>query len=378
MAFPLRVPPIPKPKVSPDLGVPNIPSARINPIDGGVKLNSSGSVGGYVPANGSLPTKTYSGSPTIADPNGVITPAEAIVGIRNIYQDEGDNGAIPQRGDIISLLFNGDLAARYLIRKTSDGAASPETLYVPNIQIRGETFSCYAYSLTATSAGDIIDAVKDYLATTGSDGSGSNPNDTDILPDTQGPDFTITVDGTYTIGEDNVLTPSSTASVGVKGGTLVWGSRTGEEATVAQFSPVSESFGSDPSEVIFAYYVDVTFDLNSDGTASSASAQIIKREAGATADSLVQESQVTYNTLQTQAYKSYLIGTVSLMRKGDRRAYRISQALSGKVRTFSGVTNNGSTVVGVNTDAGFKKIILNINGTPFETIIITGSLKEVT
>jgi hypothetical protein len=226
----------------------------------------------------------------------------------------------------------------------------------------------------STSVGDISSAITSYLGTSGSGGPGSNPNDIDIEPQSGEP-FAITVDGNggYSADGQNVLTANNTVSVGVNAGTVQIDSDI-TAVTATAFTPANLSFGSDGSAKIFAFYLKIVITMSGTPSSPSAASATIVRQEVSTEVGLTAVSETTFNAAGTEATQHRLIGTVALLRKGNRRATRINQVLTGNQKTFSDSTNNGSTSSGINTNAGLKEFIVCVNGIAFKTSMITGPL----
>lgn len=372
----IPVPPIPRPKVSPSEFVDGIRIPQIQPQDfyGGETTVQVPEI--FVPGSDGIKVTRVMVNNSTAVSGDAITNSESITAIRAAFEGTSP-GTIPQDGDFITLIKNGtsELVGRFILKNQNDSAS--DTLTVPFSGIRGQSITMYAINILSTSVGDITDAITSYLGTSGSGGPGSNPNDIDIEPQSSEP-FAITVDGNggYLADGQNVLTPSSTVSVGVNEGTVQIDSNI-PAVTATGFTPASLSFGSgagNGSAKIFAFYLKIAITMSgTPKSPSAASATIVRQEVSAEVG-LTVESETTFNATNTVATKHRLIGTVALLRKGNRRATRINQVLTGNQKTFSDSTNNGSTSSGINTNAGLKEFIVCVNGIAFKTSMITGPL----
>jgi hypothetical protein len=369
----IPVPPIPRPKVSPSEFVDGIRIPQIQPQDfyGGETTVQVPEI--FVPgSDGIKVTRVMVNSSTAVSGN-AITNSEAITAIRAAFEGTSPD-TIPQDGDFITLIKNGtsELVGRFILKNQNDSAS--DTLTVPFSGIRGQSITMYAINILSTSVGDISSAITSYLGTSGSGGPGSNPNDIDIEPQSGEP-FAITVDGNggYSADGQNVLTANNTVSVGVNAGTVQIDSDI-TAVTATAFTPANLSFGSDGSAKIFAFYLKIVITMSGTPSSPSAASATIVRQEVSTEVGLTAVSETTFNAAGTEATQHRLIGTVALLRKGNRRATRINQVLTGNQKTFSDSTNNGSTSSGINTNAGLKEFIVCVNGIAFKTSMITGPL----
>jgi hypothetical protein len=369
----IPVPPIPRPKVAPSEFVDGIRIPQIQPQDfyGGETTVQVPEI--FVPgSDGIKVTRVMVNSSTAVSGN-AITNSEAITAIRAAFEGTSPD-TIPQDGDFITLIKNGtsELVGRFILKNQNDSAS--DTLTVPFSGIRGQSITMYAINILSTSVGDISSAITSYLGTSGSGGPGSNPNDIDIEPQSGEP-FAITVDGNggYSADGQNVLTANNTVSVGVNAGTVQIDSDI-TAVTATAFTPANLSFGSDGSAKIFAFYLKIVITMSGTPSSPSAASATIVRQEVSTEVGLTAVSETTFNAAGTEATQHRLIGTVALLRKGNRRATRINQVLTGNQKTFSDSTNNGSTSSGINTNAGLKEFIVCVNGIAFKTSMITGPL----
>jgi len=365
----IPVPPIPRPKVAPSEFVDGIRIPQIQSQDfyGGETTVQVPEI--FVPGSDGIKVTRVMVNSSTAVSGDAITNSESITAIRAAFEGTSP-GTIPQDGDFITLIKNGtsELVGRFILKNQNDSAS--DTLTVPFSGIRGQSITMYAINILSTSVGDITDAITSYLGTSGSGGPGSNPNDTDIEPQSSEP-FAITVDGNggYLADGQNVLTPNSTVSVGVNEGTVQIDSDI-PAVTATGFTPASLSFGSgagNGSAKIFAFYLRIAITMSGTPSSPSAvSATIIRSQTR------LNEEITTYNSTNTVATRHIFIGSVALMRKGNRRMTRINQVLTGNATTLA--TNNGSTSSGINTNAGLKEFIVCVNGIAFKTSMITGPL----
>jgi hypothetical protein len=369
----IPVPPIPRPKVSPSEFVDGIRIPQIQPQDfyGGETTVQVPEI--FVPGSDGIKVTRVMVNSSTAVSGDAITNSEAITAIRAAFEGTSP-GTIPQDGDFITLIKNGtsELVGRFILKNQNDSAS--DTLTVPFSGIRGQSITMYAINILSTSVGDISSAITSYLGTSGSGGPGSNPNDIDIEPQSGEP-FAITVDGNggYSADGQNVLTANNTVSVGVNAGTVQIDSDI-TAVTATAFTPANLSFGSDGSAKIFAFYLKIVITMSGTPSSPSAASATIVRQEVSTEVGLTAVSETTFNAAGTEATQHRLIGTVALLRKGNRRATRINQVLTGNQKTFSDSTNNGSTSSGINTNAGLKEFIVCVNGIAFKTSMITGPL----
>jgi hypothetical protein len=362
----IPVPPIPRPKVSPSEFVDGIRIPQIQPQDfyGGETTVQVPEI--FVPgSDGIKVTRVMVNSSTAVSGN-AITNSEAITAIRAAFEGTSPD-TIPQDGDFITLIKNGtsELVGRFILKNQNDSAS--DTLTVPFSGIRGQSITMYAINILSTSVGDITDAITSYLGTSGSGGPGSNPNDIDIEPQSSEP-FAITVDGNggYLADGLNVLTPNSTVSVGVNEGTVQIDSDI-TAVTATAFTPANLSFSSSDGTRYFGFYIRIAITMSGTPKSPSAvSATIIRTQTK------LNEGITTYNSTNTVATQHIFIGSVALMRKGNRRMTRINQVLTGNATTLA--TDNGSISSGINTNAGLKEFIVCVNGIAFKTSMITGPL----
>ena len=127
--FPVNLPPIPTPKVSPDEGIPSIPSASI----GQVAVSGSSSTNEIVVPHGEniqqgqsgYIFRQFSGTMSVADSGGNATVTEFRNGIEGIYNNLPSTFSGSARyGDIITLVnsVGGAFQGRFLRYRSSQVA----------------------------------------------------------------------------------------------------------------------------------------------------------------------------------------------------------------------------------------------------------------
>ena len=274
----------------------------------------------------------------------------------------------PRKGDLITLrVASGTrLVARFWILE-NDTAASNATVA---FTIGSDTY--YALNISYAPLEQIIGAFQDYLA---GPGSGEDPDGRDLDPESTAP-FSISVNGIYDTDPNGFLIPpSGNPSISVVGGTV----QVTDDITATATSPAPITiYGFPPSDNLKVYihiYLKVTVSLlGPQGTSSSATAVIEHRSvstpgvAAVSADSFVGTNKIT----------CYTIGVVTLARKGNRRFARITQSFAGDLELHPEGTGSSTPVSGVNLATDVRRVILTINGEPYNTYILTGPLVAVT
>ena len=317
-----------------------------NPITGG--------------GSGGISLRQFTGSISVSDAGGEPTTAEYQSALSNVYSSSNP----PQFGDLVSLQISGGtrLVARFWILN-NDNVATTATI---GFTVDGVSY--VGLNLNYTSVEGLINGIQDYFA--GPNG-GQDPDGRDVFPTAVAP-FAISVDGIYSTDAGGFLSPSDTASIRSESGDLQIKDGVSDSANGVD---VSKSFSSGDGVRIFAIYLKavVTF---SNGTVSGVTATQELRETGTT--NLTPVTDMDFNSAGTEGTKYWLVGTVELAKSGRRRFVRITQTMAGDVKSHAESTGTGSTVTGVDTDAGLREIRLCVNGDPYRTFILTGPLYEIT
>lgn len=328
--------------------------------------------------------RTIKGTVTVASTAGNATAAELQTGIQNAYANSTVNAA-PMFGDIITLTnaSGGALVGRFIVILEDDDAPGEATITFTS---GGKTR--FALNLTSTTAAGLTDAFDQYVGTF--DESAKEPNDADLDAEEEGKGsspFQISISNTYeTVLAGGVLQiGSATPTVTVKAGTLT--PMTGLNATISSDGTHSMSAPADGDPKYVHIYAE--FRINFTGGVGGRIANSVSNEQFVFEDSETQnfsEGGEFSATGSTYTHRTH-IGSVGLVRRGNRRFARIVQKRSGNI---IGIQNFNSTSAGTaasassnvssddETRAGLREVTICKNGIPFGTFILTGPLFEVT
>ena len=309
---------------------------------------------------GGLSVRQFTGSITVADANGDPTTAEYQTALANVYSASN----LPQFGDLVSLqIFGGTrLVARFWILNNDNVATNATVAFV----VDGTTY--VGLNLNYASVEGLIGGIQNYFA--GPNG-GQDPDGRDVFPTVVAP-FGISVDGIYNTDPEGFLTPSDTVTISTDNGDLEVKDNVSDTATGLSSS---QSFTGSDGVKVFAIYLKAVVSFSNGTVSSVVATQEIR---ATTTTNLTSVTEMDFNSAGTQGTKYWLIGTVELARSGDRRFVRITQTLIGNVKSHAESTNTGSTVSGVDTDAGLREVTICVNGEPYKTFVLTGPLYQIT
>ena len=216
--YPITLKPIPKPRVSPSLGIPDIPEAGIlqagsfgeSSINSGVPSVPNVAQTGFIFGQ-------HSGTISIAQPLNGATTAEIQTALQNIY------GSIPPKyGDVITLINSsgGAFDSRWIVFPNDDSAPSNATVAFTSSQ---SDITWYAYNFSTTSLSGITDAINQALGQF--DDTGTIARDDDINEEIVGntdATFQISITNIYDVDEDTgaLEIGSTKPNVSVAGGTI--------------------------------------------------------------------------------------------------------------------------------------------------------------
>lgn len=372
----IYLPAIPLPRMSPDLGVVDIPSAPIP--QSGAMGESSFDCPDLLPIqqgqNGFI-FGQISKSISIADPLNGATTAEYQSALASIYATRK-----PKYGDIITFITTGSaFDSRFIVFPEDDGAPSNAT-----IAFTSSSGTWYAYNFSATSISSITDAIDQALGQF--DQSGTVPRDDDIDEEVAGDidaDFQISISNLYSVDpETNVLEIGGSPNVVVNSGTV-------EPMQGLTFSvPQASNSTLVPSEGTTDFlHVYVKYIINFTGNQGSRVANTITNGEVVFFDSTTDAYKEggSFNASQTEYTHFTYIGNVRVTRRGNRRFAKITQVRSGQI---NGIQNFNTKQSGTTTDSdgnnvasktksGLREVILCINGKPYSTFIITSALFEI-
>jgi len=372
----IYLPAIPLPRMSPDLGVVDIPSAPIP--QSGAMGESSFDCPDLLPIqqgqNGFI-FGQISKSISIADPLNGATTAEYQSALASIYATRK-----PKYGDIITFITTGSaFDSRFIVFPEDDGAPSNAT-----IAFTSSSGTWYAYNFSASSLSGITDAINQALGQF--DQSGTVPRDDDIDEEVAGDidaDFQISISNLYSVDpETNVLEIGGSPNVVVNSGTV-------EPMQGLTFSvPQASNSTLVPSEGTTDFlHVYVKYTINFTGNQGSRVANTITNGEVVFFDSTTDAYKEggSFNASQTEYTHFTYIGNVRVTRRGNRRFAKITQVRSGQI---NGIQNFNTKQSGTTTDSdgnnvasktksGLREVILCINGKPYSTFIITSALFEI-
>lgn len=376
--FPINLPPIPKPKVSPDEGIPSIPSARVGQV---AVSGNSGTNEVVIPSAENLVQtqsgyifRQFSGTMTVADSNGNATVAEFRTGIEDIYSNLPSTYSGKARyGDILTLVNSsgGAFQGRFLVVLENDNAPNEATI---QFSANGKTW--YALNISSTSVAGITDALDQFFTIADTD---EKANAFDLIAEldnaTNG--FSISVDGYYNTSSEGFISPNSSANVAVKGGEVEYNDNI---SLTTQGDSKSFSFPANRKKKTIVVYLEYTINFSSStGLATSGGTLQIKFAENATVPS--SDPPMVFSSNNTVGTKKMLVGTVELATSGDRRYVRITQSMQGAVvQQQSGSSGGGSSTSDPNldTDSGVRMLTICINGNPYKTAFFTGPIVEAT
>ena len=372
----IYLPAIPLPRMSPDLGVVDIPSAPIP--QSGAMGESSFDCPDLLPIqqgqNGFI-FGQISKSISIADPLNGATTAEYQSALASIYATRK-----PKYGDIITFITTGSaFDSRFIVFPEDDGAPSNAT-----IAFTSSSGTWYAYNFSASSLSGITDAINQALGQF--DQSGTVPRDDDIDEEVAGDidaDFQISISNLYSVDpETNVLEIGGSPNVVVNSGTV-------EPMQGLTFSvPQASNSTLVPSEGTTDFlHVYVKYIINFTGNQGSRVANTITNGEVVFFDSTTDAYKEggSFNASQTEYTHFTYIGNVRVTRRGNRRFAKITQVRSGQI---NGIQNFNTKQSGTTTDSdgnnvasktksGLREVLLCVNGKPYSTFIITSALFEI-
>ena len=373
--FPINLPPIPTPKVSPDEGIASIPSARL----GQVAVSGSSSTNEIVVPHGETIQqgqagyifRQFSGTMSVADSGGNATVTEFRNGIQGIYNNLPSTFSGSARyGDIITLVnsVGGAFQGRFLVVLQNDYAPNEAT-----IQFTANSNTWYALNISSTSVAGITDAVDQFFTKASNDEQANAFDLIDELENATG-GFSISVDGYYNTSEAGFISPNPSANVAVKGGTVEYNDSI-DLTTIGAND--SFSFPDDGKKITIVVYLEYTINFTGD-TASSGGTLSINFAENATVPSA--DPPMVFSSNNTVGTKRMLVGTVELATNGNRRFVRITQSMQGTVQQQSGSSGGGSSTSDPNldTDSGVRMFIVCIDGKPYKTAFMTGPVVEIT
>jgi len=376
----ISLPAIPAPRLTADLGIPDIPNAS---------LGQSGSLGTAEIVTG-IPDSLQqgqsgfifgqlNGSVSIADPMNGATTAEYQSALASVYSSRK-----PKYGDIITLTTSQSaFDSRFIVFPQGDGAPSNAT-----VAFTSELGTWYAYNFSTTSLSGLTDALDQALGMF--DTTGTVPRDDDVddeeAKDTTAP-FVLGVNGLYEVNAATGLLEigSSIISLSCRGGKVE--PIDGLSATVSASNSVFPTPPQDGEAIFTHFYVQykLTFvgAVGSRVPTSISNQQIVTYENNAT---LAWKEGGAFNASGSEYTHVTYIGSIGVARRGNRRYAKITQQRQGDISgiqnfntTQSGTeTDSGGTDVAAKTKSGLREVILCVNGTPYSTFIITSALFEIT
>jgi hypothetical protein len=374
--YTISLPPIPSPRVSPDLGVMDIPSASM-PQSGAfgesgfdspellpIQQGQNGFIFGQI-------SKVI----TIANPANGATTAEYQTALASIYATRK-----PKYGDIITFITSESaFDSRFIVFPEGDGAPSNST-----IAFTSSNGTWYAYNFSATSLSSITDAIDQALGQF--DQSGTVARDDDIDEEVAGDinaEFQISISNLYSVDPaTNVLSIGGNPNVVVDSGTV-------EPMQGLTFSVPQKSNNTlVPAEGTTRFlHVYVKYTVSFTGTQGSRVAGNITTGVIEFFDSTTDDYKEggEFNGSQTVYTHFTYIGNVRVTRRGNRRFAKITQVRSGQINGIqnfntkqSGTTTDSSgNNVAAKTKSGLREVTLCVNGKAYSTFIITSALFEI-
>ena len=374
--YTIDLPPIPVPRVSPDLGVMDIPSASMP--QSGAFGESSFDIPELLPVqqgqNGFI-FGQISKVITIANPLNGATTAEYQTALASIYEVRK-----PKYGDIITFITSESaFDSRFIVFPEGDGAPSNST-----ISFTSSNGTWYAYNFSATSLSGITDAIDQALGQF--DQTGTVARDDDIDEEVAGDvdaEFQISISNLYSVDPaTNALEIGGAPNVVVDGGTV-------EPMQGLTFSVAQNSNNTlVPAEGTTSFlHVYVKYEINFTGTQGSRVANTVTNGEIKFFNSTAEDYKEggSFNASQTVYTHFTYIGNVRVTRRGNRRFAKITQVRSGQINGIQNfntkqsgtATDSGGTNVAAKTKSGLREIILCLNGKPYSTFIITSALFEI-
>lgn len=379
--YPITLKPIPKPRVSPSLGIPDIPEAGIlqagsfgeSSIDSGTPAVPNVAQTGFIFGQ-------HSGTISIAQPLNGATTAEIQTALQNIY-----SSIPPKYGDIITLVNSsgGAFDSRWIVFPNDDSAPSNATVAFTSSE---SNITWYAYNFSTTSLSGITDAINQALGQFDDTGKIARDDDVneEIVGNTDAP-FQISISNIYDVGEDGALEIGSTKpNVTVASGTI-----TPMQGISASPSSASNNTLTAPDDEKTAFlHVYVKYTLTFTGDQGSRVVEDIQDE-----EIVFHRSDTTnfkeggeFSSDQTSYTHHQYIGAVSITRRGLRRFCYIHQHRSGDIDGIQNFntkqagtpTDSSGTNVADKTRAGLREVIICIDGVPYSTYIITSAMFEIT
>ena len=379
--YPITLKPIPKPRVSPSLGIPDIPEAGIlqagsfgeSSIDSGTPAVPNVAQTGFIFGQ-------HSGTISIAQPLNGATTAEIQTALQNIY-----SSIPPKYGDIITLVNSsgGAFDSRWIVFPNDDSAPSNATVAFTSSE---SNITWYAYNFSTTSLSGITDAINQALGQFDDTGKIARDDDVneEIVGNTDAP-FQISISNIYDVGEDGALEIGSTKpNVTVASGTI-----TPMQGISASPSSASNNTLTAPDDEKTAFlHVYVKYTLTFTGDQGSRVVEDIQDE-----EIVFHRSDTTnfkeggeFSSDQTSYTHHQYIGAVSITRRGLRRFCYIHQHRSGDIDGIQNFntkqagtpTDSSGTNVADKTKAGLREVIICIDGVPYSTYIITSAMFEIT
>ena len=374
--YTIDLPPVPSPRVSPELGVMDIPSASM-PQSGAFGESSFDSPE-LLPLqqgqNGFI-FGQISKVITIANPANGATTAEYQTALASIYAVRK-----PKYGDIVTFITSESaFDSRFIVFPEGDGAPSNST-----ISFTSSNGTWYAYNFSATSLSSITDAIDQALGQF--DQSGTVPRDDDIDEEVAGDinaEFQISISNLYSVDPaTNVLSIGGNPNVVVDSGIV-------EPMQGLTFSVPQKSNNTlVPAEGTTSFlHVYVKYTVSFTGTQGSRVANNITTGVieffNSTTDDYKEGGE--FNGSQTVYTHFTYIGNVRVTRRGNRRFAKITQVRSGQINGIqnfntkqSGTTTDSSgNNVAAKTKSGLREVILCVNGKAYSTFIITSALFEI-
>tara|TARA_R110000772_G_scaffold133448_2_gene241944 strand:- start:260 stop:1402 length:1143 start_codon:yes stop_codon:yes gene_type:complete len=375
--YTIDLPPVPSPRVSPELGVMDIPSASMP--QSGAFGESSFDIPELLPIqqgqNGFI-FGQISKVITISNPANGATTVEYQTALASIYAVRK-----PKYGDIVTFITTESaFDSRFIVFPEGDGAPSNST-----IAFTSSSGTWYAYNFSATSLSSITDAIDQALGQF--DQSGTVARDDDIDEEVAGgtdAEFQISISNLYSVDPStNALEIGGNPNVVVDAGTVE--PMQGLTFPVPQKSNNTLTVPLDGSVRFLHIYVQ--YEINFTGSQGSRVANTVTD-----GEILFYEAKNSefleggfFGASQTVYTHRTYIGNVQVVRRGSRRFAKIVQFRSGKVNGIQNfntkqsgtTTDSGGADVAAETKSGLREVTLCLNGKPYSTFIITSALFEI-
>tara|TARA_R110002167_G_scaffold337979_1_gene545520 strand:+ start:758 stop:1900 length:1143 start_codon:yes stop_codon:yes gene_type:complete len=375
--YKIDLPPVPSPRVSPDLGVMDIPSESMP--QSGAFGESSFDIPELLPVqqgqNGFI-FGQISATISIANPNNGATTAEYQTALASIYAT-----LKPKYGDIITFITSESaFDSRFIVFPEGDGAPSNST-----ISFTSSSGTWYAYNFSAVSLSGITDAIDQALGQFDRSGTVARDDDLDeeVAGDT-GAEFQISISNLYSTDPlTNALEIGGAPNVVVDSGTVE--PMEGLTHSVPQKSNNSLTVPLDGSVRFLHIYVQYEIDFSGaqgSRVANNVTNGDIKFYEANSSDFL---EGGFFNGSQTVYTHRTYIGNVQVVRRDRRRFAKIVQFRSGQINGIQNFnTKQGGTTtdsegndVADKTKSGLREVILCVNGQAYSTFIITSALFEI-